>query len=214
MSNQEPVARLLNDEPAHRVEVVDALIHAPVRRFGDLVGTGPGVYALLFRGDLGCYERLRRPCGSDRSIVDGGGYPIYVGSALRHEVRSKEHEKKLATATDLDPADFGVIQLATDSLASARYAEELLLDEVKPLWGMRFMSGFGSHRQGFGRIKFQRPSPWSRFHQLKTRNDDSDDLAGMIAAHLEATVTSAAACENPRRSRLRVIESDRSDSSV
>jgi hypothetical protein len=196
----------LSSEADHRVEIVAALINAPVHDFGDRCPEGPGVYALLYRGELGCYRRLRRRPGS-ASIVIGGGYPLYVGSASRSlKARTQEHARKLATATDLCPEDFGVITLATGTAASAIYAEAILLEEILPVWNSRSISGFG--RKAPGRVRAQAvPPPWSRFHQdASSCSDFKSDLAAKISEHLGATVPSAAACEIHYRPSLALVE--------
>jgi hypothetical protein len=211
LSTTESIARILTREPDDRIDVVKALINAPVRRFDDLAGLGPGVYALLFRGDLKCYERLRRPVDDDGSIVESGGFPIYVGSAKRLEVRAREHRRKLAATTDLDPAEFGLIQLSTASAAAALYGEALLIDSFRPCWNQRWIAGAGSKSRGKLRSCGSR-SPWSLFHQEQSQGNDADfaamqkiSMAARISAHLASTVSSAAANGIRQRPLLHLV---------
>jgi hypothetical protein len=198
---------LLSSEPAHRVEIVEALINAPVRNLCGQSLDGPGVYALLYRGEIECYKRLRRRPGP-ASIVMGGGYPLYVGSASRSlRARTRDHARKLATATDLSPDDFGLIELTTGTAASALYAEAILLEELSPIWNMRSIcSGFG--RKSPGTVRSQAaPPPWSRFHQDESSCADfKSELAAKISEHLEATVSTAAAREILPRPALALVE--------
>lgn len=207
LSNTHSVTRILTREPEDRVDVVDALIHAPVLRFDQLVGTGAGVYALLYQGDLGFYSRLKRPVDTDGSIVESGGFPVYVGSAQRLQARARDHERKLGRSNDLDPDDFRMIQLSTPSVASALYGEALLIETLKPVWcQQRWMGGFGSRRQGRIRTLGQRTSPWSRLHQAtKSCREDNEQLSEMVSAHLESTVSMAATCVLTSRPALRIV---------
>ena len=213
LSNTKPTA-LLSNEADHRVEVLESLIHAPAHRFGERHFTGPGVYALVYRGDLACYRRLRRPSGDSGSIVVSGGFPIYVGSALRLAARIRDHNRKLATAIDLDPSEFLVIQLETKSPESSLYAEAILIAETQACWNKPWIAGVGGRARGAVR-QHARRSSWSRFHQEISQGDDIDfdalarsSMATRISAHLAATVPTAATCEIPHPRRLRLIEDD------
>ena len=214
LSNTKPTA-LLSNEADHRVEVLESLIHAPAHRFGERHFTGPGVYALLYRGDLACYRRLRRPSGDSGSIVVSGGFPIYVGSSAHSlAARVGDHRCQLATATDLDPSEFLVIQLETESPESSLYAEAILIAETQACWNQRWIAGVGSKSRGTVRSRAKK-SPWSLFHQEGSQGDDigfdamtKAAMATRISAHLAVTVPTAATCEIPRPRRLQLIDDD------
>ena len=214
LSNTKPTA-LLSNEADHRVEVLESLIHAPAHRFGERHFTGPGVYALVYRGDLACYRRLRRPSGDSGSIVVSGGFPIYVGSSAHSlAARVGDHRRKLATATDLDPSEFLVIQLETESPESSLYAEAILIAETQACWNQRWIAGVGSKSRGTVRSRAKK-SPWSLFHQEGSQGDDigfdamtKAAMATRISAHLAVTVPTAATCEIPRPRRLQLIDDD------
>lgn len=213
MSNTKPTA-LLRDEDDHRVEVLESFIHAPAHPFFERHVTGPGVYAFLFRGDLACYRRLRRPSGDSGSIAVSGGFPIYIGAAHRLAARLCDHNRKLATATNLDPSEFLVIQLETKSPESSLYAEAILIAETQACWNQRWIAGVGRKSPGDLRSQAGRP-PWSLFHQATSQGDEigfdevaKASMAARITAHLAATVPSAATCQIPHSRRLRLIEDD------
>ena len=195
--NSNQINRLQIDEPAHRSHIVNAAIHASPLAV-DAVGIphAPGAYLLLYSGDFPAYQRLRRPDdASNRSIMLGGGYPIYGGSATDLHERCGRHRHKLSNATDLALYDFQLIALETSSPAAALYAEGVLIAEFQSVWNQYWMSGFGSKSQGRVRESGQRVTPWNQLHAsylLNGRhNATSAHLVPKIRQHLTSTVSTA-----------------------
>jgi hypothetical protein len=210
LTNKKSTAHLFADESAYRAEAMSKLIHAPVLRFGEHNNAGAGVYALMYGGNLDCYRPLRRCVDSSASIVEGGGYPLYVGSSNRLSLRERDHRRKLAASADLNPSEFGVIQLTTESAAAARFAEEIFLESLECAWNERhLLAGFGSKSTSRCRQAGERPSAWAEFHQHDgKRNRASSDLLPIVRAHIAATVsTTARGWQN--RTRLHLVESRR-----
>lgn len=176
------------DEPGDRVVVIDAAITTAPSPIGDDLSTGPGAYLVLYHGDMPCYAGLRRPRTTvTASIIEGGGYPLYAGSAHDLADRERRHRRKLAASADFDLGDVSLIALRTRYAAAALYTEAILIDEFRPVWNQPWLSGFGSKAQGRVRTEGQRVSPWSRFHP-PTGSDSLRDIDRDLAASIEQRI--------------------------
>lgn len=196
--NDIPLTHLQLDEPAHRAHIISAAIHAaPLALDTKIIPHAPGVYLLLTSCDFPAYQQLRRPDGADnRSMMLGGGYPIYAGYATDLAERCGRHRHKIGNATNLALTDFQLIALQTFTPATAIYAEAVLISELQPVWNQYWASGFGSKSQGKIRERGQRVTPWNRLHSLRHQGSrgSSANLASLspkIEQHLAATVSSA-----------------------
>ena len=192
-----PLMQLELNEPAHRAHIIEAAIHATPLAVGAHIPNAPGAYLLLYSGDFPAYQRLRRPDGaSNRSIMLGGGYPVYGGSA--HNLAERcggRHRHKLDNTTNLRLIDFQLIALQTSTPAAALYAEGVLISEFQPVWNEYWASGFGSKHQGKVRERGQRVTPWNRLHSprhLPGRGISGNltPLTSKIQQHLITTVSS------------------------
>lgn len=132
------------------------------------VEVGCGVYALYYVGKHEVYSPL----------VKSKKYPIYVGKAVipggrkggGDSTRSasnfvikrlREHAKTISSSPTLDLKDFECRWLlVVPEFANA--AEAILIDHYKPIWN-KFISGFGIHHPGSGRLK-QARSDWDMLH--------------------------------------------------
>jgi hypothetical protein len=140
----------------------------------------PGVYLLLYTGDLALYARITRR------------WPIYAGSAESLSGRMCDHRASLRGVKDLSVEDFAVATIAAGSPALAKYLEALAMDLFHPVWNEPRLAGFGSHFQGSARAGQRRPA-WSVVHPgrrcgsgapLRTRRE----LIKIAKEHLAATV--------------------------
>lgn len=132
------------------------------------VDMGCGVYALYYKGPHKAYSPL----------VKSKKYPIYVGKAVvpggrkgggdvKKAVsnfvirRLREHAKTIKSSASLDLKDFECRWLlVVPEFTNA--AEAILIDHYKPIWN-KFISGFGIHHPGGGRLK-QARSDWDMLH--------------------------------------------------
>lgn len=132
------------------------------------VEMGCGVYALYYIGKHKAYS----------SLVQSKKYPIYVGKAVvpggrkgggdQTKISSnfvirrlREHAKTIAASPTLDLKDFVCRWfLVVPEFTNA--AEAILIDHYKPIWN-KFISGFGIHSPGSGRLK-QARSDWDMLH--------------------------------------------------
>ncbi len=136
------------------------------------VDPGCGVYALYYLGGHKAYSALSNP----KAI------PIYVGKAVFPGGRKgggdstktvsnfvtkrlKEHAKTIASSPTLNLKDFECRWLlVVPEFTNA--AEAILIDHYKPVWN-KFISGFGIHQPGGGRLK-QARSDWDMLHPGRT----------------------------------------------
>jgi hypothetical protein len=128
---------------------------------------GAGVYAIYYKGSFKCY-----------APISGKDHPIYVGKAdpsamhaltpkeqgERLYVRLKDHNRTIANAENLNPADFDCRYLVVRS-AWVETAEDLLIDQFKPVWNneMKVCYGFGKHGDSANTRSNER-SPWDTLH--------------------------------------------------
>ena len=126
----------------------------------------PGAYLLVYRGEHDLYSPVR-----DR-------WPVYAGSTVDLGDRLARHVRSLRD-TDLDPADFVMLPLATRSSVVAIAVEAVLISRLQPVWNLRLASGFGSRPQGATRVAGQHPSGFDRLHPGRywARNAGSPSLA-------------------------------------
>jgi hypothetical protein len=122
---------------------------------------GAGVYAVYYRGPFAAYERM----ASLNRGVDPKA-PIYVGKAVPQGARKgsktssglhsqalfrrlQDHAKSVASAENLELADFFCRYLAVDDIWIP-LGESLLITTFAPLWNL-LLDGFGNHDPGSGR---------------------------------------------------------------
>lgn len=86
------------------------------------------------------------------TTTGAGCHPVYVGRTRQPTERLSAHITTLTQAEDLDPCGFAVAVVPVEgNEAVAGLAEHLLIDELTPIWNRRWLSGFGSRRQGEAR---------------------------------------------------------------
>ncbi|CAB4678547.1 unannotated protein [freshwater metagenome] len=140
----------------------------------------PGLYLLLYDGDLEIYSTIKRR------------WPIYAGNAADLAERFGRHRSNLVDVTDLSVDDFTVVFTPLASHGLAHYAEWLATDTLfKPVWNQPSLAGFGSRFQGNSRTTQQR-CPWSVLHPGRrcstgTPKRSRTELLTIVDGHLAAT---------------------------
>lgn len=129
--------------------------------------TGPGVYALFYRGSFPVYASVRS---------ETSDHPIYVGKAVppgaRKGARSTEdaktlfgriveHSQSIQAARNLSIEDFTCRFLIVVPLWITM-AERFLIEHYRPLWNA-CLDGFGLHDPGKGRHAGE-ASWWDTLH--------------------------------------------------
>ena len=168
---------------------------------------GAGVYAIYYKGPFPCYVP-----------ISGKDHPIYVGKADPTELhaptpegqgiglftRLKDHNKTIASASNLDLADFECRYLVVRS-AWVETAEDLLIDWFRPVWNkeMKVCQGFGKHGDN-AETRANKRSPWDELHEGRAwakaegntpSRKDASSICADIAAHFEKNPPLAAASE-------------------
>ncbi|MBY0314414.1 MAG: Eco29kI family restriction endonuclease [Bdellovibrionales bacterium] len=132
------------------------------------VDVGCGVYALYYVGNHKAYSPLAKskkyPIYVGKAVVPGGrkggGDPKKASSNFVTK-RLREHAKTIAASPTLNLKDFECRWLlVVPEFTNA--AEAILIDHYKPIWN-KFISGFGIHHPGGGRLK-QARSDWDMLH--------------------------------------------------
>lgn len=153
----------LIDERRDLAVAAEHAVNAPVRHLDAVATRGPGAYLLLYCGSLKIYASVAYR-GNGGSIVQEGGFPIYVGSAASLRERRQRHQRNLRGLVDMSEADLRIVAVPTPSKAGAVYLEQLFIDAFLPVWNEPWLAGFGSKRQGKTRERGQRVSPWNVLH--------------------------------------------------
>ena len=163
MSNRFNNASEMLDERRDEARVLDVALRSTPKRFEDIDVRESGAYLVLYCGDLELLAPVRRPEGrrSAGSITEGGGYPMYAGSAIQLKARFRRHLCSLAPVRSLPVDDLLAVPLVTGSWDGATYAERILIRAFDPLLNKSFLAGFGSRAQGQGREKTQRMAPFN-----------------------------------------------------
>jgi len=116
----------------------------------DELATGIGVYLIRHVGSHPLYKRF-------------GDRPVYVGRSTGLRQRIRTHRRTLEEIHDLDPHDFRVVCISTESRPVAALYEELLITHFRPVWNQWMVAGFGNRDPG-ARRRQQRTSPFDRLH--------------------------------------------------
>ena len=197
------------DERARLVELLEVVEWLQPQPLATSVPpSSAGIYVLTFRkSKLRCYSK-----------AVSTGWPVYVGSAMDLRQRVSDHRVKLGRIRNIDLASVTVSTVTAPSLASAVYAERLLIDTYKSAWNAPWMAGFGSRKLGANRSGQMR-SPFARFHPLVGEISPGSDreLRLRLIGHLEETCRerrlhlerSETTC--PASSRLRLVKTPMPD---
>ncbi len=192
-SSPSPVPLL--DERRHLAHAAEAAIGGRVQHLSEVAERGPGAYLMLYCGDLDMYARAAR-AGGPTSLLEGGGYPIYAGSAASLIERRQRHVRNLEGLIDLSEDDLRIVLVPTTSEAGAGYVEKLFIRAFEPVWNQPWLAGFGSKRQGRIRERGQRVSPWNVLHPGRYIHPSAPrpiatqaDLAGKVVNYLAGTVS-------------------------
>jgi len=198
--HQHDVTGPLLDERGDLLRGLAAALHRPPLPLTAITDPSPGAYLLLYRGPLDEFRRVARPGGVDdrRSMVEGGGYPIYAGSASSLGQRVRRHVLNLRPCVDVTADDLLMVPLPTATPAGALYVEAALISSLRPVWNEAWLAGFGSQPQGAARRRHQRVPPWNvlhpgrRFDSAAPRPDITREaLADRVVEFLAATVPAA-----------------------
>ena len=156
----------------------------------------PGVYLLtLTASRLHCYRR-----------AVSTAWPVYIGSANNLRQRTRDHRLKFRQLRNVDCGSVEVVWVPAPSLASALYAEELLIQTFRPVWNERWLSGAGSKLQGRNRSGQRRTA----FDVLHPRHADLGgdglnrrrlELKDSVVDHLADFATSTRFCAPDPTSR-------------
>lgn len=172
--------------------VGQAMLRQPRVSFSNLESfTGAGLYAIYYKGPFPAYETI-----AVQNRGPGCGVPIYVGKAVPKGARKggeltrnagqvlysrlKQHERSLASATNLDIQDFSCRYLVVDDIWIP-LGETLLIAKFNPIWNL-LIDGFGNHDPGKGRHQGLRPRwdvlhpgrPWAE--RCKPRVEGPEDI--------------------------------------
>jgi len=158
---------------------IDALLHLPLCRLGEVETRAPGLYAHYYRGPLALYEVAM-------------GWPLYFGSAKDLRERSRRYVRQLLPVHEIDVDDIRVAVIPLPTYAAALCAERAAIDLMAPVWGQSWLAGYGSKHYGRNRTR-QTPPPWCVVHPGRPVGDgvvpvDRATLERMIVDHLRATV--------------------------
>lgn len=141
---------------------------------------GAGLYAVYYVGNFEAYKPLAR------LNHDALAFPIYIGKAepagSRKGIaaenlastkslskRIREHRSSVASARNLDLADFYVRWLVTEPLW-IKLGESALIRRYRPVWNA-LIDGFGNHAPGKGRTAGRRPR-WDTLHPGRSWAED------------------------------------------
>lgn len=128
------------------------------------------------------------------------GRPTIFGSERRTTVL------KARQLRNVDCGSVEMVWVPTPSLASALYAEELLIRAMRPVWCERWLSGFGSKLQGKNRAN-QRRSAFDVLHPRQPRsssdglNSQRLELKAAVVDHLAEFASSVRLCAPDQSSR-------------
>ncbi len=136
------------------------------------VEVGCGVYALYYTGAHRAYRALSKsktiPIYVGKAVVPGGrkGGGDSAKAVSNFVIkRLREHARTISSSKTLDLKDFECRWLlVVPEFTNA--AEAILIDHYKPIWN-KFISGFGIHNPGSGRLK-QARSDWDMLHPGRT----------------------------------------------
>lgn len=193
-------AAMLLDERGDLLRGVEAALHRRPLPLDEVVDPSPGAYLLLYRGSLDQYRRVARPggVGDRRSMVEGGGYPAYAGSAATLRQRARRHVLNVRPCADIAADDLVMVTLPTAAPAGALYVESALIASFRPVWNQPWLSGFGSQPQGAAHRRHQRVPAWNILHPGRRFDADAPrpdvtqtTLAERVVEFLTATVPAA-----------------------
>lgn len=183
--------------------VADALIERDPVPMTDIPAfEGEGVYAIYYTGTFPAYQTI-----AEANAYGAWDCPIYVGKAdppggrkgglpdqltraasLRN--RLMKHGRTIASANNLDIADFHCRFLLVSHLW-LELAENMMITRFSPVWNT-LIDGFGNNDPGAGRYA-QMVSRWDVLHpgrvwadRCARRNETADDIAREVANHLAA----------------------------
>jgi hypothetical protein len=163
----ESIGRALVDSEPQRMDQL-----APFR--------GAGVYAIYYAGSAAPYELLGKANRESLNV------PIYVGKASPKGARkgnidvasgqgtalydrlSKDHQRSIEQATNLDVEDFWVKWLAVEP-HWVTVGENLMIARFAPVWN-GIVDGFGNHAPGSGRER-GKLSRWDTLHPGRKARD-------------------------------------------
>lgn len=141
---------------------------------------GAGLYAVYYVGTFEAYKPLAKL--NQNTLT----FPIYIGKAepagSRKGIESenlastkslskriREHRSSVASARNLDLADFYVRWLVTEPLW-IKLGESALIRRYRPVWNA-LIDGFGNHAPGKGRTAGRRPR-WDTLHPGRSWAED------------------------------------------
>lgn len=163
---------------------------------------GVGIYALYYTGPFAAYARMT-------AANSGGvfGYPIYTGKATTDSTRIgqkskatktalysriRHHGLEIAKTSNLDPIDFHVRYLVTESLW-VPLGEALMINRFQPVWNS-LVYGFGSNAPGAGRKDGKR-SRWDTLHpgrppaaKLQPSTETAPQISADVVQYLQTHI--------------------------
>lgn len=183
------------DEIGDLIRIVDLALHTSPVALAEVRLRQPGCYLLLHVGDVDCLRRARRPDGRSATgpLASAGGHPIYIGSAQELASRARRHVRNLIGVEDLPASDLQAVLLPTATYAGACYAEQHLLDLMRPALNTSWLSGMGSRAQGRNRTG-QRTTAFSTLFPGRNHGCQApakatrEELSLRVLEHLNRTV--------------------------